>query len=239
MLSLTPKNKIMTKYYVYLAIAILISSCSSQVYSPSLNLTTKTLKEKEIDLHGGMEMLPETIPEEIGSKATLGLNGQVTYGFSDRFNLTSKGWVSFKEITENLRGGYSLSAQVIKKKSEHSSIIILPKLGITFNGPIVTGYGIETALVYQNKITNNLSWHGGSGVLWGFQGLGKDYNSIEQLRSPMAFGIMGYTGLGWQLSDKFRLNAEVNPIYQINTFEQSTHFIISPTVGLGYTIKTK
>ncbi len=225
--------------YLFFVTMILVASCSSQVYSPSLNLTTNTLKEKQLDLHGGVEMMPETIPEEIGSKATLGLNGQVSYGFSDRFNLTSKGWFSFKEFTENLRGGYSLSAQVIKKKSEHSSIIILPKLGFTFNGPIVTGYGIETALVYQNKIANHLSWHGGSGVLWGFHGLGKDYNSREQLRSPMAFGIMGYLGMGWQFYDKFRLNAEVNPIYQINTFEKSTHFIISPTVGLGYTIKTK
>ena len=104
---------------------------------------------------------------------------------------------------------------------------------------IITGYGIQTAVVYQSKIANNLSWHGGSGVLWGFLGIGKEYNSSEQLRSSMAFGIMWYMGMGWQVSDKFRLNAEVNPICQINTFEESTHFIISPTVGLGYTIKTK
>lgn len=227
-----------TNYLLFVTM-LLVASCSSQVYSPSLNLTTNTLKEKQLDFHGGVEMMPETIPEEIGSKTTVGLNGHISYGFNDKFNLTAKGWTNINGISDEFRHGYSLTAQIIKNTSNKGKIIIMPSIGKALNAIIITGYGIQTAVVYQNKIANNVSWHGGSGVLWGLHGLDKEHNSKDQLRTPMGFGIMGYMGLGWQLSNSFRVNAEVNPIYQINTFERNAHFIISPTVGLGYTIKTK
>ena len=225
--------------FFYLVIVLLISSCSSQVYSPSLNLTTKPLKEKEIDIHGGVEMLPETLPEDIGSNSTLGLNWHLAYGFSDNFNLTVKGWNIVDHLGEGMRHGQSLSAQFIKNTSNQGTIILIPKVGISIADRIISGYGFETAVVYQKKISNNLSWHGGSGVLWGFSTLGKDYNDQNQYRTPMGIGAIGYLGMGWQVSDQFRINAEANPIYQINSFDKISNFIISPTIGLGYTLSNK
>ena len=112
---------------------LLVASCSSQVYSPSLNLTTNALKEKQLDLHGGVEMLPETIPAEIESKTTLGVNGQISYGFSNQFNLTAKGWTNIDGISDELRHGYSLKAQFIKNTSKQGKIIILPSIGMALN----------------------------------------------------------------------------------------------------------
>jgi len=215
-----------------------LTGCSrSLVYSPSINLTNKTLKAKEVDLQGGVELMPETRPIALlGNQTTLGLNGQLSYGFSDKFNLTIKGWVDV-EGRENLyRSGYSLAGQFVKTISEDSRLIVLPRIGIGLSGNIISGYGLGTSAIYQKSINQNLSWYGGAGLLWGFRYLGTDLNAQNEEKIPMGIGLMGSMGVGWQLSDGLRLNCEINPIYQINTFDENSQILVSPSIGLGYTL---
>lgn len=219
----------------------LLTSCSrSLVYSPSINLTNKPLKEKEIDLQGGAELLPETRPEELqGNQTTLGLSGQFSYGFSDKFNLTIKGWADIEGRESLIRSGYSLNGQIIKVLSERDRVIILPRIGIALNGNDITGYGLGTSMIYQNSINQKLSWYGGAGLLWGFRYLEKDINSDNEEKIPMGFGVVGNLGLVWQLSNHLRLNCELNPIYQINPFDNNSQILLTPSLGIGYTINRK
>lgn len=231
----------MIKNITILVLIVLLSSCAkSLVYSPSVNLTNQPIQEKEIDLQGGVELLPETRPEELeGSQTTFGFNGQLSYGFSEKFNLTIKGWADLEGREALIRSGYSLNGQFIKTLNERRRIIILPRVGIALNGNDISGYGLGSSVIYQNSINQRFSWYSGAGLLWGFRYLEKESNSNNEEKLPMGFGIVGNLGLGCQLSSSIRLNCELNPIYQINTFDENSQILLSPSVGIGYTIKRK
>lgn len=228
--------------YIWIVILLgMFTSCStSLVYSPSINLANQPLKEKEIDLHAGVELLPETRPEELkGNQTTLGASAQLSYGFTDKFNLTAKGWADIEYRENRFRSGYSISGQFINSISENSRVIILPRIGFALNEDNIEGYALGTSIIYQKSINKNFSLYGGAGVLWGFRHLEKETNFEGEEKMPMGFGIVGNFGLGWQLSNNFRLNCELIPIYQINTFENSSQMIVSPTIGIGYTINKR
>lgn len=219
----------------------LFTSCSpSLVYSPSIGLTNKPLKDKQIDLQGSVELFPETRAEVLNTKNTsLGASGQLSYGFSDKFNLTLKGWIDIEGRKNTLRSGYSLTGQFLKPIDAHSRLIILPRVGIALSENDVSGYGLGSSVIYQKSIYRNLSWYGGAGLFWGFRSLEKEFTVAREERFPMGLGIIGNLGLGWQLSKSIRLNAEVNPIYQLNNFDKNTQFLVSPTIGIAYTINGK
>jgi len=219
----------------------LLTGCSkSLVYSPSINLTNQPIKEKEVDIQVSAELLPETRPEELqGNQTTFGLSGQLSYGFSDKFNLTVKGWGDAEGRGSLIRSGYSLNGQFIKTLSERNRIILLPRIGIALNGNDIAGYGLGASMIYQNSINQKVSWYGGSGLLWGFRYLEKDTNSENEEKLPMGFGIVGNLGIGWQISNSIRLNCEANPAYQINTFDGNSQMLLSPTIGIGYTLNKK
>ncbi|MGB3549031.1 MAG: hypothetical protein WBA17_18800, partial [Saprospiraceae bacterium] len=69
------------RYLTTLLLLAALTSCSpSLIYSPSINLTNESLKSGEIDLSGGVELLPETRPDAIrGNQTTLGVSGQLAY----------------------------------------------------------------------------------------------------------------------------------------------------------------
>jgi len=203
-------------------------------------LTNQPIQEKEIDLQGGVELLPEARPEELkGNQTTFGLSGQLSYGFSEKFNLTIKGWADTEGRENLIRSGYSLNGQFIKILSERKRVILLPRIGFALNGNDITGYGLGTSMIYQNSINQNFSWYGGAGLLWGFRYLEKETNKENEEKLPMGFGIIGNLGIGWQLSNSIRLNCELNPIYQINTFDENSQILLSPSIGIGYTINSK
>lgn len=226
--------------WIILIIGILTSCSNSLVYSPSINLPNKPLKEKEIDLQGGLELLAETRPEELqGNQTTLGLGGQLSYGFSNKFNLSLKGWADIEGRENSIRSGYALNGQFIKLIDEESRIITIPRLGIVLDGNEISGYGIGTSILYQKSISKIFSWYGGVGLLWGFRDLDKEKNYNDKEKLPMGFGILGNLGIGCQLLNTIRLNLEINPIYQINTFDENSQMLFSPTIGIGYTLNRK
>ncbi len=225
------------KIAILMVIGMLISCSKSLVYSPSINLANQPIREKEIDIQCGVELLPESRPEELqGNKTTFGISGQLSYGFSDKFNLTIKGWGDAEGRERLIRSGYSLNGQFIKTLSERNRVIILPRIGMALNGNDIAGYGLGASIIYQNSINQKLSWYGGAGLLWGFRYLEKDINSKNEEKLPMGIGIIGNLGLAWQISNNIRLNCEVNPGYQINTFDENSQMFLSPTIGIGYTL---
>jgi len=224
---------------VFLAsIALLVSCSKSLVYSPSLNIPLSPLKEKEIDLQGGVELLPEARAENLGGKmTTIGVNGKIGYGFSNKFNLSLNGWVDIEGRENLVRLGYSITGQFLNHLNEKSRIIIIPRVGMALNGDNISGYGIATSILYQKELSEKLGYYIGVGFIWGFRGFGKNKNSDGEYRIPMGIGIVGNLGLTKILTKELRLNIELNPIYQINTFDKNQQFILSPQIGIGYTIR--
>lgn len=230
-----------TKTLSLFFLIIILSSCSkSLVYSPSINLPNKTLKAKEVDLVGGIELMPEARPEELGGKpTTIGLNGQIGYGFSKRINFSIKGWMDIEGRENFTRSGYSLSGQYIVPTKMNSRIILLPRFGIALYGNDIRGYGISSSLIYHESINNKLSVYIGGGLAWGFRFLEKSTNEDGEKKLPMGIGIIGNSGVAFEITKGIRINFELSPILQLNTFDDNQQFIFSPQIGIGYTIRKR
>lgn len=215
---------------------ILALSCSrSLVYSPSLNLPNQSLKEKEIDLQGGVELFPESRPSKVSQRNSLGVHGMISYGFGEKFNLSMKGWLAVEGGIDDVRPGLSFTGQFIQQKSPTCKLIIIPRAGFANFGD---GFGLSNSVVFQKEQSTRFSWYSGLGVGWGFSDLYKQTNSLfREDRLPFGYIVMGHLGLGYDLSAELRINCELNPIYQISTYDSQDHLVISPSIGFGYILR--
>lgn len=226
-----------TRRIAILAALSLIYSCSpSLTYSPSYNLSHGSLEKDKVDLSGGIEMLPETRPEQLSVNSThLGYNFRLAYGFRENFNMNLKAWGDIQGPYSTYRMGYALSAQIIKPLSESKRILLIPRAGIVTSGSNLGGYGLGLTALRQHDLNEQFSWYTGAGLLWGFYELEPNENSLGENEIPIGYGIKANLGLACKLANQLRLNAELNPILQLNPFDEVNHFIISPSLNLGYT----
>jgi len=203
-----------------------ISSCSSLIYSPSIGLPVNPLKKGDVDIQGAFELFPETAPNEVMKKTTSGASLQIGYGFSDKNSLNLKGWIS---STGEGRGGISLHLISQLKKFESARLYIIPKIGVALSA-FSSGIGFELPLVYQYSFNSDFSAFGGFGAVYGAE------TSDSEL---WGWGVTSHLGVGIKLSENLRLHTELTGVYQNNQFDDVSHFIISPTIGLGYTFKKR
>lgn len=226
---------------VIIGVTFLAGCSQSLVYSPAVNIPNKPLREDEVDLQGGVEMLPEARAENIGGNmTTFGLSGQVGYGFTDNFNMTVRGWADIEEREDYSRSGFALNAQFVKQLNLTSSLIIVPRAGIAMYGDAVDGHGFGLSVFYHKELSEKLGFYGGAGGIWGFhQLMEKDRNEKGVVRAQMGFGVISNIGISWQFFDNFRLNCEINPLYQINSFDQNEQFIVAPQIGVGYIFRSE
>lgn len=221
-----------------LLILLYLSSCSpSLVYSPSFNLEHKKFEEKELDVSGGVELLPETRPEETSNNFSLGYQARLRYAFTDKLVLGVKTWGDVEGTFNRFRSGYSLSGQRFFALSERERILIIPKVGIAMSDNEVLGYGVNLSFLYQYQFHANFSVYTGAGFIWGFYDLERASNSEMESRYPMGYGINTNLGIAYRFNPKLRLNAELNPVYQINSFDQVSNLILAPSLSLAYRFK--
>lgn len=223
---------------VLLGISLLWGCSKSMLYSPSLNLSNKPLKEKELDLQGGVELMPEARTEILGgNKTTLGVSGQVGYGFSDKFSLGVKGWIDAQGREDAARFGVALQGVVTRMTGPAKRLLLVPRIGLAFWGDQITGYGLGASAVFQKELSDQTAWHFGAGFAWGFRYLNEDINAAGENKIPMGLGLLGHIGFAWEFAPGLRLSVEATPLYQINTFDKNQQFIVSPQLGLGYTFR--
>jgi len=223
---------------VLLGIVLLWSCSKSVVYSPSLNLSNKPLKEKELDLQGGVELMPEARTENLGgSKTTFGVSGQIGYGFSDKFSLGVKGWIDAQGREDAARFGVALQGVVAHMTGPTKRLLLVPRIGLAFWGDQIAGYGLGASAVFQKELSEITAWHFGAGLAWGFRYLNEDTNAAGENKIPMGFGLLGHIGFAWEFAPGLRLSADATPLYQINTFDKNQQFMVSPQLGLGYTFR--
>jgi len=226
-----------TKTFAFLVVILLLSSCSkSLVYSPSINLPNEILEEGDIDLSGGVELMPETRPEALGdSPTTIGLVGQIKYGISDDIHFLMKGWIDIQGREEPTRSGFAFGGQFIMKRNVTSRFIFLPRLGGAMKGDDMDGLGINLSVIYHEELSDKLSFYIGGGLLWGAHSSDKILTSEGEERLPMGYGFINHTGVAYEIVKGLRVNFELTPIFQINTFDKNQQMLLSPQIGIGYT----
>src|SRR5437016_1392104 len=97
----------MKNIFGFILLTILLSGCGA-IYSPTLNLPHEPLQKNEGQITGTISALPQQ------GEGTLGIaycgEGQIAYGFSDRFSVMGKAWSQASELYHlNYNGGTSLS----------------------------------------------------------------------------------------------------------------------------------
>ena len=222
-----------------LVLSLFFCSCSpSLVYSPSFNLEHKQLEKNQLDLSAGAELLPETRPNaaspSLSTNSSFGYQAQIRYGFQDNLVLGIKSWGDLEGQLGYFRSGYAVSAQYSKSLSNSSRLLFIPRIGMALSDSDISGYGINGNVLYQKMLSSNFSFYTGGGFLWGFYELDQRRNDQNEVRYPMGWAIGGNLGLSYRFNPNLRLNAELNPIYQLNTFDQVDHIIIAPSINLGY-----
>ncbi len=161
-------------------------------------------------------------------------------GFSERFNMSLKGWYDLEGRADTLRSGYSLAAHFIKRKTPASRVIIVPKIGITLRANVINGYGATTAVVYHRTVGNKVGWYGGLELGWGTHDFFKEWHHDRQKDiMPMGFAALAHLGIAGELFGGLRVNAEITPVYQFNYFDDNQQFMVSPQIGIGYVLNSK
>lgn len=182
--------------------------------------------------------MPEARAEVLGgSPVTLGLNGQISYGFSDNFTLGVSAWADVEGRESFFRSGYALQAQFWRPSGSGSRIVFLPRAGISLSGSNIVGYGISASVIYQKTVNEQISWYGGLGSLVGFNDFSKAFNENNIEKLPMGVGALGHIGFSWLFLDDFRINCELSPVLQLNNFDENNQFILAPSIGVGYTMR--
>lgn len=230
------KSSFIHSLRLFLLLLTLVACSPSLTYSPSYNLSHGALEKDQVDLSGGIELLPETRPEKVnGVSTSLGYNLRVAYGFRENFNMNVKAWGDIRGPFSSSRGGYALSAQFIKELADNKRLLFIPRAGIATGGFNVDGFGIGFSTLRQHDLNERFSWYTGGGLIWGFNELESTENYLGQNEFPMGYALKANLGLAYQLGNHLRLNAELNPIFQLNPFDAVNHFIIAPSLNLGYT----
>jgi hypothetical protein len=207
---------------------IALTGCaSSLVYSPSLDLSPTPLKQNQGQLMAAVEMLPETRPAEVRRYATIGLDGTLKYGFSDRLSLQAKNWYDVRRQNGYVRSGISISATyLLSDRSEGNTMFaLMPTVAFLFNGKSEDGEGIAFPVVV---------WLPSSETMHLYAGLGPAFGGSTFFDHIDGYGLVGNVGVAMNLSRALTLNVELSGGLQVNRSESITHAIASPKASLGW-----
>ncbi len=219
------------KYLLLILSAILLSSCtSSLVYSPSNGITNKKIEKDEFQAQGGYELLSETRPDELSKEypeAARGLSLGLSYGIKDNIALKLRGWNDLLDEYQTIRHGYSFGF-LIDNSNEKQGWVFYPRIGMAFDENSVEGGGVGFNTMYKYNYNNLLGGYVGGGVLIGWRDIIKEENP------QYGFGIMGNIGFNYKFYKSLTLNLELTPLYQINQYDETTNFIVSPHIGFSF-----
>ncbi len=220
-------------YFAFVLLNFLAMSCTSFVYSPALSLSESQVRGGKFEIKGGVAGLPESSPDNVNKKVSFCVLGEIGLGLSDNININIGG---FTEPSEFNRGGVSFSSRIRLFSYEKSEILTFPKTEILFDGGS-RGYGLEIPFIYLHSFSQKFYSYYGLGFAYGFDGNNKKQQNNQGIsKYREGYGIIGHIGLGWNFEKNVRLILELNPIYQINVFDDKKHFLISPTLMVGLSL---
>ena len=222
-----------------LIMSLLITACTStEIYSPSLNLSDHQLHKDEIEIQAGIAPLPETRGYKTDSKnnTTFGGNMEIGYGFSNLVNLHLTGWT---ELNDNAfyRGGLALSSRINLYHSDSDELTLIPKVAIVMDNWGYEGHGFELPIIYLNRLSDEFYYYGGLGFILGVHSYEKEIVDTFHARVPFGYGVLGHFGAGFNINRLFRVTLELCPIYQYSYYDQRSDFIFSPTLSFGVIIR--
>jgi hypothetical protein len=216
---------------LYFVAIVLLSSCtSSLVYSPSVGVTNKKIEKGDINLQAAYELLPETRPDRVEDNFSNGLNLGLSYGLTENTSLKLRGWNDMVKYPKNFRHGYS-AGLMFDYTEKGSGWLFYPRVGILFDDNTVDGGGISFNSLYKMQVNKTLSLYGGVGLVLGWRDIS---NEVE--KKEYGYGLLFNIGSSFDIYKGLGINFELNPVYQLNMYDEVNHFLVAPSIGFYYHI---
>jgi hypothetical protein len=216
---------------IYIVILTLLFSCtSSLVYSPSVGVSNKKIDKGDVNLQASYELLPETRPDKVDDKYSNGMNLGLSYGFTDNASLKLRGWNDMVKYPNDFRHGYS-AGLMLDYTENGNGWLIYPRAGILFDDNSVDGGGISFNSLYKMQVNKTLSLYGGMGLVLGWRDIS---NKVE--KKQYGYGLLLNLGSSYDIYKGLGINFELNPVYQLNMYDDVNHFIVAPAIGFYYHI---
>ncbi|MAO45788.1 MAG: hypothetical protein CL823_01415, partial [Crocinitomicaceae bacterium] len=196
--------------------SLILVSCDYHHYTTSLVLPPKPIEKGQIDVNGGIEIMPASTDEPIHAP---GISVSSTFGIDHLKGINTRLFWA-----DDVNGGLSVSLLKGEEMSKNRRIYHCPRIGTT-----IGGYGTGIALGYEfifQKSFNNASFYTGIGV-----GVGAD---ADDLFGDYGTALTSKFGLSIMSKENLRLSLEFNPIIQ--SYEGEGTAVYNSSISVGYLI---
>jgi len=206
----------------FLAISLL-SGCGS-IYSPTLNLPHEPLAKNQGQLTGTLSALPQQGLGDLGAAASG--EGQISYGFSDRFSLQLKAWSQLSELSQyQYNGGTSLAGTyLISSKDASLPLALIATSSMLIDGRTIKANGGSLQLA---------AWLPEFGIFRPYIGLGAGILAADFKTQDWGYGGIINAGTSIKFSDNIQINFELFGLLQQYIKYHSLSGFLAPSLSVS------
>jgi hypothetical protein len=206
--------------------ALLLSSCTSLVYSPSITLPMdKEAGDGEVSL--AYETLPETDPMNKEKNYTNGIVATANYTFTSVFNMQAKYWSDLNSMTSDggaYRQGFSFTGYfLLNDRDNLINYYIAPTFGVAIDGDNANGKALGTWFAAEFPDLWLIKPYVAVGFAYGW------YDSEEN-----GYGLLSNIGGVVPIYESLGLRLELSGVYQVNQAIDESNYIATPYLGVVY-----
>lgn len=211
-----------------LAAALASAGCTpSLVYSPSINLPPEPLKEKQVQMFGGVVEMPEVRPQRAPEKTAKGMEFTARVGAADWLTLQAKFW---KDISENFsdanRFGVSVSTIFAQTRDLAGFRVgVMPTATFLCAGDEWSGGGGTLPLCV---------WLPDLSVLHPYAAIGPGFGVYNTVDQEYGFLIIENWGCAALLARHFTVNAEISLVNTFNKYDKRNDNFVTWSVNGGF-----
>lgn len=212
------------------AVMLFASGCaSSLVYNPSVNLPARPLHKEQGEALLNLSILPETRPHMTENDVAAGGAFTFRYGFSNTLTLGASGWADLRDMADGVfRGGFGAEGIIaLNDEKSRPRFALMPRGAALFDGSSVEGGGFAFPVALWLPTSGIFTTYAAIGPAIGFRDLSAD-------RAEWGYGMIGNLGSAIQLAQSLRANVEIVGVIQVNRYDNITHGIFAPSIGLGW-----
>lgn len=226
-------------FFLFITInCVLISSCQSLVYSPSINLPDE-IKKDNTNLIAAYERLPLTSSDEENNDMNNGFMTALQHSFTNRFMLQVKYWADANSMNLGIKfkHGLSLNGFILLNDSNSSYKFYLSPLmaaafeeNITMMGVIGTSVSVQTPKFYVFEPFLSV------GMFYGSTFYNQNYNldSRYYYGNNAGIAIISNAGAYIPLYGNLKLYLELSfPAVYYSEFTTWATFLV-PSIGFKY-----
>jgi hypothetical protein len=214
--------------FVLAASALAAAGCTpSMIYSPSINLPPEPLKEKQVQVFGGVVQMPEARPNRAPEKTAKGMEFTARVGAADWLTLQAKFW---KDISENFdaadRFGVSVST-IVAQTGDLGGFRVGLMPTATFLGAGDGWYGGGGTLPL-------CVWLPNLSVLHPYAAVGPGFGLHNTRDDEYGFLIVENWGCAALLAKHLTVNAEISLVNTFNYYDRRHDNFVTWSVNGGF-----